>query len=257
MNHAFHPSIVNAQLCAHCKYDEVSHTNGATCEVCGNSGTVEIMFGDILMCMDCQEKETVAQAELKAGAEERVKAVNNNARATLDRAKTVDQSIQVIQDIFNAETISIAEIKLAIDSDDTIVEKHFTLAKSIAERHEHFQLILDAARDTIKEAESKQRAIQQYYNDLANKLRHEQREQIKLKDVNYKPIEKKIVKPKAPTTKKVDRKELIRLAGILNKEFPNVPANLIMPNLQTLVISKNMTLEAASNVLRGMFGGKL
>jgi ribosomal protein L20A (L18A) len=208
------------------------------------------------MCLDCQEKEKIAQIELKASAESRVKESRNesNTRATLTRASQVDQSIQIIQDIFNAETVAIVDIKSAIDSDTAIVEKHMTLAKVIEERHSHFQDVISAARDTMIEAQSKQRAIQQYYNDLANKLRIVQRAEIKLKDVNYKIPDKKISKPKAPSIKKFNKAELIKVAGVISKEFPHIPANLIMPNLQSLVISRNMNVEQAANVLRGMFG---
>lgn len=259
MRHNHQPSIADSNICKICKYVELDHSDHATCEACGNTGTCDIVFGNILMCMDCQALESKAQAELVAGADSRVEKSRNdsNARVTLAKAMQVDQSIQIIQDIFNAETVAIVEIKSAIDADESVVEKHFLLARAIEERFSHFQVIIDAARDTMVEAQSKQRAIQQYYNDLANRLRVEQREQIKLKDVNYKPLEKRISKPKAPSIRKFDRAQLIKVAGVLNKEFPHIPANLIMPNLQTLVISRNMNLEQAANVLRGMFGGKV
>lgn len=260
MKHEFRAGIAEPSICAVCKYKEIDHTNRATCECCGNTGTCDIVYGNVLMCLDCQDKEAKAQAELKATAESRVEQSrqDTDARAKVSKAQQIDHSIQIIQDIFNAETVAIVEIRDAIDNDASITEKHFTLAKSLEDRHTHFQSIIDAARDTLTEAQSKQRAIQQYYNELANKLRVEEREKIKLKDVNYKPIEKaKVSKPKAPSVKKLDKAELIRTANSIAKEFPQVPVNLIMPNLQTLVISKNMTLEAAANVLKGMFGGKL
>ena len=257
MKHEFRASIAEPTLCMICKYNENDHGPTATCEVCGNSGTCDIVLGNMLMCMDCQEKEKKAQEELKSGADARVEASRVDANKRIQDAKTIDHSIQIIQDIFNAETVAIVEIRDAIESDASITEKHFALAKSLEERHTHFQDVINAARDTIREAESKQRAIQQYYNELANKLRAEEREKIKLKDVNYKVPERKVAKPKAPSVKKLDKAELIRTANAISKEFPQVPVNLIMPNLQTLVISKNMTLEAAANVLKGMFGGKL
>lgn len=259
MKHEFRAGLADALVCTICKYKEIDHTERATCETCGNSGTCDIVYGNVLMCVDCQDKEKKAQEDLAAGADARVEESRQNAdaRAKITKAQQIDHSIQIIQDIFNAETVAIVDIRNVIDADESIPEKHFALAKSLEDRHTHFQDVINAARDTIKEAESKQRAIQQYYNELANKLRVEEREKIKLRDVNYKPLEKKIAKPKAPSIKKFDKAELIRTANAINKEFPQVPINLIMPNLQTLVISKNMTLEAASNVLKGMFGGKL
>ena len=253
MKHEFRASLAESSICTICKYTEIDHTDRATCEECGNSGTCDIVYGNMLLCTDCQIKELAAQAELKNGAESRV----IDARAVLDKARKIDQSIHIIQDIYNAETVAIVSIKKTIDSDTNISEKHFALAKSIEERFSHFQEVINAARDSIIEAESKQRAIQQYYNDLANRLRVEQREQIKLRDVNYKvPERKSTPKPRAPSIKKLDKGLLIKTANELSKEFPAVPVNLIMPNLQTLVISRNMTLESAANVLRGMFGGK-
>ena len=95
----------------------------------------------------------------------------------------------------------------------------------------------------IVEAGNEQKAIQVYLNQLANTLRVEEREKIKLTDINYKPTATKITTPKPVKTsaKKIDKVELRKYAAELGvSEF----------TLQMVVVSKNLTVEAAANILR-------
>ena len=61
MDHNFISSTVNKTLCLKCKYNEISHTDRATCECCSNSGIMDI-FTDMLMCSECIRKEKDALA---------------------------------------------------------------------------------------------------------------------------------------------------------------------------------------------------
>lgn len=198
MNHPFEPSGSDPLLCAKCKHKLIDHTDRATCDNCGASGTMNLTSNDDLLCPDCDFKD------LKPRTTEEL---NSRALEVRRRFTEIDNGIKISTDIFNAKTIAIHELKKAIDADPTIPneQKYFTLAKHIEERFNNLTDIIFSQRQVILEAENEQRAIQTYYNDLGKKLRAEEREQIRLKDVTYKPLEPKVTKtPKAPTTKKVD-----------------------------------------------------
>lgn len=241
MNHSFIASIAKKDICAVCKKDEIAHTDNAVCEACGKTGPVEVKYGNMLMCSSCIELEAKAWAESQSpnAQQARVNALNES----IEKAKAIDNSIQVRTDIFNAATVAILDIKKSIDENETIANKQFALAEYLVERHNHFQTVIFEANQAVVDATNNQRAIQQYLNNLANQLRSEEREKLKLQDINYKPTAPKPVKPKAITTKKakIDKAEVKKYALELGiSEF----------TLQALCISGNITPEQAANKLR-------
>lgn len=217
------------------------------CEVsgCGRKNTLT-NFMTILMCPDCLIKERAAQEELAANAESRVEQASESWR---ERAKKVDTTIQVKTDLFNAATVAIVELKASIDNDPTVEadKKNFTLAKILEERFLHLKTALFDLRQLELQASSEQRAIQSQLNELANKLRADELAQIKLADINYKPLAIAVAKtkiPKAPTTsKKLDKAELRKAALELN-----------MPSAETLITmtcsARNCSIQDAVNILR-------
>lgn len=282
MNHSFSKSHFHTN-CAVCNNSEISHGPDAKCEVCDITPTTVESVNNILMCPSCESKEMDARLNIINAPRQSIDnvlsdawscscgTINNilNARCTkckierphefntlhkldnlvLTTAKQIDQSINYRTDLFNAETVSIESLRLAIESDNTIENKHFELARIIKERHEHFQSVIFAKQDEIMEASNRQKAIQIYLNNLANKLRSEEREKLKLSDITYQ------VKPVGPVktpsikkpSKKFDSASIKLWAANLTKELGK-PIPEFM--LQTIAVSNNCDAEAAANILR-------
>jgi hypothetical protein len=242
MNHKFSPALTDTIKCIRCDFDEKSHTDRATCEACGNSGNCEIFAGNMLLCSECIEKEQIAQRENEKGALERVSDARNEANRKIEESRKVDTSIRIRADIFNAKTVAIVELKKSIDENPEIENKHFALAKELDTRFQHLKDIIFGLRAEVTEHENEQRAIQTYYNELAKRLREEEREKIKLQDVNYKPIEPKTIrKPRAPKVKKFDKVEVRKLAK--ESGFPEQA-------IQILCMAKNLTPIQAVDLLK-------
>lgn len=121
----------------------------------------------------------------------------NQAELVLSKAATLDARIKISSDIFNAETVSIATLKEAIDNDPTITNKHFRLAQAIEVRYKALAKVVHDKTEEIIELETKQRALQTYFNTLGKELRESERAALRLKDLQYKPqAPTKVVKPK-------------------------------------------------------------
>lgn len=229
--------------CAVCKKDARAHTNEATCDCCPNIGPVELRYGNMLMCPDCWTKEQALQLANNTPEKqaERVNALN----VAIEASRAQDASIQVRTDIFNAATVAIAELKQSIDADPAITNKPFHLANELRIRFDHLQTVIFQKNQEIIEAANQQKAMQVYLNNMANQLRQEEREKLKLQDITYKPSGPKIARtPKAVkvnSTKKLDKAEVRKYAAELG-----IPEYTI----QMLCVSKNMTPEQAAGLLR-------
>lgn len=214
MNHLFEPSSSDPLLCAKCKHKVIDHTDRATCDNCGSSGEMNLVSSGQLLCPECDYKDVRPRS-----ADE----LNNRSTEVRRRFTEIDAQVKISTDIFNAKTIAIHELKKAIDEDSTVPvdKKYFELAKHIETRFNNLTEIIFGHRQEVLIAENEQRAIQTYYNELGKRLRQEEREQIRLKDVTYKPLEVKPTKtPKAPTVKKLNVDEIRKAciaAGIPDK----------------------------------------
>jgi len=212
----------------------------AVCESCPNIGPVRPVFGGILMCESCITKETeLTLANMTPiKQEERVTELNK----VLEQARLIDNSIQVKEDIFNAETISILDLKKSIDSDPAISNKPYKLFETLLERFNHFtQVIFDKQHEIVEDG-NRQKAIQIYFNEYSNTLRAEEREKFRIADINYKPsVTKPVVKTIKTSPKKIDKIALKKYATELGvNEFI----------LQMLVVSKGVSVEKAAELLR-------
>ena len=160
----------------------------------------------------------------------------------LKQATELDYSLQLDTDIFNANTVSIQELKKAIDDDaniESVEDKRFKLAAVLVERVSHYKELITGKKQEILEASSLQRSTQQYLNELANKLRQEERDKLKLADLNYEP--KPIKKPSKISTKKYDK------SGIREWSAKSgIPEFL----LQTTCVSRNCSPQDAVHILR-------
>lgn len=196
----------------------------------------------IWLCDECYEIEIQAQVD-SARARQAELQRNNPVNIAISEAAKLDSTVQVRTDLFNAATVAINELKSVIDADATITNKPYELATQLKARFLHFRDVVFEMNQKIVEAGNQQKAIQIYLNQLANSLREEERNKLKLSDISYKPAT-----PKTPTVKtvktaktKLDKTELRKFAGELGvSEF----------TLQMVVVQKGISVEAAAHMLR-------
>ena len=219
-------------------------TNQKTCEICEEE-KVLIRYSAMMMCAQCMQKEIQLEKDNEAKADERVADMHKQddirLAETLSNQLKIDTSIEVDTDLFNAETVSIVDMKAAIEADDSIENKTLELFTRLKARHDRFQERIFARNKANTAEASAQRTIQQYFNEFAGKLREDEREKLKLADLSYQPkAPPKPKKAKTPKKKKYDREELATVAeqtGVaastiqamciaLNKEPKDIPAHL-------------------------------
>jgi predicted transcriptional regulator len=200
------------------------------------------------MCPSCLVRETQAQVQSSLKSESRV--TQMNAQILINKSLTIDQSIQVSQDIFNAKMISINELKLTIDNDSTIEndKKHFLLARTLDDRFKHLVQVIAGLNEQQREIQNEQRAIQTYYNELAKKLREDEREQIKLRDVQYQPPIKPIVKQKAPSIKKYDKNVIKQVARETGMPENTIQMIVVARQIEPLTILRIFNEMKAGNM---------
>jgi len=195
----------------------------------------------MLLCPECVAKEDAIEDALPSLVvydDDKTIRVMMSANDKLIQAKEIDSSVQTRSDIFNAETVSIIELRDAIDADDTITNKHFKLGEIVMERMNGYKKAIFEMNEEMVALANKQIANQIYLNELSNKLRLEEREQLKLKDINYKPNPVKVTKPSsASKVRKFDKAELKKWASIAK-----MPESVI----QMLCLAKNLTPEQAA-----------
>lgn len=201
------------------------------CDYCERTDSIK-KVGDSLVCPDhINENKKVEQPPI-------------NINEVLRKAQTVDTSVSTRADLFNAETVAIADLFKAIDEDASIVNKPFAKATALQERINHQKQVIFELNQRIVDEHSRQRAVQQSLNQLANNLRSEEREKLKLQDINYKPRDVRIpVTPKAikHANKRINKDELRAAAKELGiAEF----------TLQMVIVQKNLTVAAALEMFR-------
>ena len=194
MNHSF--ISAGSELCAKCGRDKIDHTDRATCEVCGNSGDMEVMDKNILMCSNCQAIDL---------ATEEIRTAEHNRRAIETKKKflEIDSALSVQTDIFNAETVAIAELTKTGATD-------MEVAVALDKRFQIYVGVIFQKRQEIAELETKIRATQTYFNELSRKLREDERAKLKLKDSTY------VIKsaPKKVTSANPVRKQSFKISEL-------------------------------------------
>lgn len=249
MLHDFKPGTLDANKCLVCKREADMHG----CDICGKEGiSVTLKYGNMLMCANCeiQEEKLYQESQKPENVAARLEAVNKPAaelNEVLKAARDVDNSIQVRTDLFNAATVAITELKKAIEDDVNITNKPYALAEELKTRFEHYREVVFELNQQIVEAGNHQKAIQVYLNQLANTLRAEEREKLKIADLSYQPAKVKPATPKPIKTTggkkstKLDKAELRAAAAELGvAEF----------TLQMLVVSKGCTIAEAKAMLK-------
>lgn len=168
-----------------------------TCESCPNENVRIILCGTIWQCDTCRARDIAVALEHQTPEKQEARLANYH----LEMIQKENASLRIQTDIFNAKMRGIHEVQDAINQDDKVVNKNYTIAQVIAERYKHLNGLIHDIDTQKTEYETEQRALQTFYNDLSKKLRAEEREKIKLQDLTYKPVEvpakvKKIDKPK-------------------------------------------------------------
>lgn len=236
MSYHNYRASVDGIRCLFCNLPESEHT----CSVCGASDKQLQKMAGMLYCQECMEKEEAAQKELEATKDARVAERVNPA--TLPQP---DTSITVLSDIFNAKIALLEDIRKEIDADESIVNKHFALAERLQTRYEHLKQVIIDAQKVEKDAQSESRTILTYYNDLAKKLKEDERAKIRLNDTQYQPPVKPTKTPKAPTVKKYNKTEIREMAA-----KSGIPEAM----LTQICLSRNCPVTEAVQVYRQVMG---
>jgi hypothetical protein len=207
------------------------------CDYCEETEGLEKIGLDGLVCPKC-----------KAGGIHASNQRQIEASLVLAKLKSVDEAIKSKDDIFNAPTPAIMDIQAAINADETITNKPFEIAKLIKELIAKRQQTIFDHNQIIKAEVSSQKEEQSYFNRLSNTLREEERKQLGIVDIHYRPQAPKIQKvkiPKAPKTR-FDKELLREYAAKINALVPGIMAEAL---LQAQVLQKGMTIQAAAEAL--------
>lgn len=251
MNHSFHPSVLDTSKCAKCKRIEKDHSNEAECEACGTVGPCDA-FGELLLCASCLKKEydiAINQQKIRAQQIEHGAAnvIEFPARVETNQATELIQKLaetasfkklETSKDYFNAETEPIVELEKKIMSDEsigTIQQRQYKLAEEVKARFVNFQKVLFDITELQLAVTSYMRKDQHYLNELATKLRTEEREKLHLQDINYNPTAP--VKPKKVSNVPKTNDPMERLAEQYAK-------NLRIPIEQARIMVKNVLNQA-------------
>lgn len=211
------------------------------CEGCEKTGTIVRLFHgkNQWFCDSCAETEIQRQVDMVRQNQLSLTPVES----AIHQAAKIDSTVQVRTDLFNAATVAITELKASIDADASIENKPYALAEQLMARFSHFKQVVFELNQKIVEAGNQQKAIQIYLNQLANTLRAEEREKLRINDINYKPGPVKVAAPKPikTTAKKLDKVELRKYAAELGvSEF----------TLQMIVVQKGLSVAEAAKVIR-------
>lgn len=181
------------------------------CEACENEVEKLTTYKTMQFCDTCLAKEKDAEKVLAEQAEDRVRESREIVVRELTLRKlSPDEVIQSRPDYFNAEAQSHIDLMKEIEADATIDNKYYAIAQRMKIRLEHLQSKLMEVREHELRLASEERAVHVTLNHLANKLREEEKERLKLQDINYKPSQV-VVKPKkekGPAKPSVSNNEL-------------------------------------------------
>ena len=282
MNHDYipipnEPNQPTLDKCIECGYPESKHGDNAVCDCCDKTGNLQHFMlngSQALLTRDCLEREkAILEAEINspegrrkmaefqspANQEQRLqnyKAVVDPYDKLIGEARKIDEQLHLSSDIFTAKTIPIEELRKAIWANAEIPQdkKFFEYVAECKRRITHLQsVIFDLDKQKI-EAYSEQKAWHVAMNDYANKLRTEEREQLKINDINYdvkmpKPVTPRAIKVKTGSAE--DKKRLRQAVAELNAELIGSGKDGISESVVAMImVAKNWDLEKAIGMFR-------
>lgn len=210
-----------------------------------------VKFMGMWMCPTCYRKEHELQEQSKIEADMRVATSRATSDELIKNARAVDASIQLVPDIHNAYTVQIMELHKAINEDPTIPadSKNSAMAQLLLERYTHVGKIMFDARQVLADGGQQQRAMQTYMNDLANKLRADERAKFQLVDISYN-VEQEVKKAKkaAKTSAKLPKKTPSMTECKAAAEKFGVPVELV--RMRTTRVHGETAEQAAAEVAK-------
>lgn len=223
MDHTFQASLTNAKECVKCKRGFRDHTSIAQCEACPKVGPCNLYCGT-LMCATCEANDIEANRiateanNTPAKQAERIEKATESIKLNklISDSTKIDQSIQLVSDIFNAKTVALVDIMKAIDEDESIENKPFARAEYSVSRIKHLASVIFDAQKTITEAQNEQRANQVYLNQMMNQLKQEERDKLKIADINYVSTVPVVKKSKGTGTRKARTNSNIDMKEVQN-----------------------------------------
>lgn len=229
-HHTFNPTTHKADKCQICNMMDFQH---GTCEICKCDDYL-VSFKQFALCPECyqnQIKNTQAMT---------------TAQSVNDKVKEIDSQVQVSTDLFNAHTIAIADIKAMIDADDSVTNKPYQFACILKERFEHFKEVVFEKQKEIMDAQNGMKAIQVQLNNLANSLRAEEREKLKIQDINYKPNQ---VNVKKQTVTDINKPKKLFTQADVKRVAKELGMSEIAVNM--LCVSKGTTPDVIKEMIKG------
>lgn len=251
MNHSFVSGALDKSKCNQCKRNLDDHTSLAKCEACTFVGKCDVL-GNMLLCPTCMAKEyhvAISQSEEQQKNNEFVEM--NQGETLIAHSRNVDAALLIREDFFNAETVSIVELREACGSDSA---KLFDLIK---ERQVAFQRKLIEVKESELNLNSRLRAQQQYLHDLVKNLTDVERAQRKVEDIKYQPVVKEV---KAPKVKVTAQEKMAQ--NLMNSKWIKVATQLMedekldMETAKTVALARGlvMSIETARAEIAKILG---
>lgn len=246
MNHKFIPSAgLDHTKCGvpGCGYNALDHLPGE-CESCSNIGIREPL-NNMLLCRDCIEKEKLTLAlEVPERLADEVFDSKSVARTAESMVRELDTTIPTRKDLYNAKVPTMQELKAVINADITITNKNYEIARVMVQQFKHFQNIIFTHQEIVVNAANSLKIIQQEMNDIASKLRSEERANLRIQDINYRPTapkyqptdsKRKILKPK------INKDEVRQIAAVINMPEFMIQSWCLANNVTPIVAAEQLT----------------
>lgn len=198
-------------------------------------------------CDFCERTDSIRQIGDSLVCPEHISELNRekiSANEVLRTAKAIDTNVKVSTDLFNAGTVLIVDIEKAIQEDEAITNKPWAKAQALLDRFQHFKEVQRISDQKSVEAANYQRAIQTRLNTLANELRDEEREKLRLADLNYKPRNVKM-----PVSAKTIKLSKTRLDNVALKRYAS---ELGIPEftMRAIAIQKNLSADGVYKLMK-------
>lgn len=164
------------------------------CESCTLTGLAITLHNRIWFCETCWKKEV----EVIEANQKRAKEVEQ-AQEMIARAGQIDQTIEVKQDIWNANTVAAIELRQAIMKDDSIPvdQKEYRYAKMTEERMLHLRKVIFDEEQALIAKKTEMRMWHTQTVETCAKLSAKYRAEFKDLNINYPEKPVKTVKPAA------------------------------------------------------------
>ena len=211
MNHKFDPSQFNLTICAVCKHNMLAHTDMAVCSLCYKETKCDVV-NEMLICPDCLSRslEQAIPADIQRIETEKFNKdsdiVEQIAGETI-KSYAVGDLPQNGSEFFNSEITSHLELEKRIMANNDIPadKKFYFFAKQLQARRSNLQTALIKIIELAGETRSRDAATITYLNLLASRLRKEEKEELKIRDINYIPQSLPKTKVRAPRMTQEDR----------------------------------------------------